>query len=66
MHVLAMGDQTFLGRWAIVVFVRDCPFIVVLNAPFRPLGLLMFLVALHLHYFYLFSHFLLLFPLFTR
>ena len=38
MHVLAMGDQTFLGRWAIVVFVRDCPFIVVLNAPFRPLG----------------------------
>ena len=33
-----MYDYIFLGRLGHVIFVRDCPFVVVLNALRRPLG----------------------------
>lgn len=58
-QVLSMSGYFFSRPLGLVIFVRDCPFILVLNAPFRPKGLPKFLLALHLHYFFLFAHFFL-------
>ena len=38
-QVLSMSGYFFSRPLGLVIFVRDCPFILVLNAPFRPKGL---------------------------
>ena len=65
-HALAMGDYTYLGRWARYILCAGLPVIVVLSAPFGSLDPCDVVASVVFAFFVFVLTFLVVTSLFTR